>query len=204
MRSTTLTALLVLSAALALFVGACNNQTESRLFATMNWKMRCPDAADFANGCSMGCTEGLNRGVNNFAGVEGVSISCNVTEQPTSRSLNFRIGTSSGQSVSFQNVAVPTTGGSALSGTVRFREDNDYTGLAGPGQPCQVTNVTFTREDTSGGDTVIRGSVLCRAMRADADNRICRGLTDPNGPSGTAVGADFEIFACPGLVISAP
>jgi hypothetical protein len=55
-----------------------------------------------------------------------------------------------------------------------------------------------------GLDTVIRGEVRCRQMRADADNRICRGLTDPNGALVTATAVEFQVFACPGLVLAAP
>jgi hypothetical protein len=208
MRSTTLASYLVLSAALALFAGACNNTTPPRLYATMSWKMRCPDAPDFAAGCAMGCTEGMDRLIDNFAGEGGTSITCNVTESATSRILNFRVGNSAGQSVSFQNVAIPMAGGSALSGTVRFREDNDYSGVAGavaPGgsQPCQVSNVTFFREAES-GDPTIRGYVLCDQMRADADMRVCRGLSMPGGTASAMDPAEFTIYGCPGLTLPAP
>lgn len=207
MRSTTLTLLLVLSAALALFAGACNNTTPPRLYATMAWKMRCPDAPDFlppAN-CVMGCTEGMDRVIDNFAGEGGTSVTCNVTQTATSRILNFRLGNSAGQSVSFQNVAIPLAGGSALSGTVRFREDNDYTGIAGgtaPSntQPCQVSNVTFFAEAES-GDPTIRGYVVCDLMRADADMRICRGLSTVGGSAVATDPAEFTIYGCPGLVL---
>ncbi len=207
MRSTTLTLLLVLSAALALFAGACNNTTPPRLYATMAWKMRCPDATDFlppAN-CAMGCTEGMDRLIDNFAGVDGTSVTCNVTQTATSRILNFRLGNPAGQSVSFQNVAVPLGGGSALSGTVRFREDNEYTGVAGAtvpsnSQPCQISNVTFFAEEES-GDPTIRGYVVCDLMRADADMRICRGLSMPGGSAVAMDPAEFTIYGCPGLVL---
>lgn len=207
MRSKTLTSLLVLSAALALFAGACNNQTPPRLYATMSWKMRCPDATDFlppAN-CAMGCTEGMDRLIDNFAGEGGTSVTCNVTQNETSRILNFRLGNSAGQSVSFQNVAVPRNGGSALSGTIRFREDNDYTGVAGGSapsntQPCQVSNVEFFPEAES-GDPTIRGYVVCDLMRADADMRICRGLSMPGGSATAMEPAEFTIYGCPGLVL---
>jgi hypothetical protein len=203
MRSTMLASFLVLSTALALFAAGCNNTSPPRLYATMAWKMRCPNAADFAEGCAMGCTEGMDRLIDDFAGEGGTSITCNVTESGTSRILNFRIGSSAGQSVSFQNVAIPTTGGSALSGTVRFREDNDYTGVAGAnppsgGQPCQVSNVTFFSEPES-GDPTIRGYVLCGRMRADADMRICRGLSMPGGSATAMDRAEFTIYGCPGL-----
>lgn len=206
MRSTKPASVLWLAAALSL--AGCNNTTPSRIFAAVNWKMRCPNAEDIAGGCSMGCSEGPARGVNDFAGDNGVSLTCSVTETGSSRVLNFRAATSTGQSITLQNVTVPTGGGSALSGTVRFREDNDYTGLAGgnppsAAQPCQISNVTFERDvDTT--DTVIRGEVRCRQMRADADNRIFRGLTDPNGALVTATAVEFQVFACPGLVLAAP
>ncbi len=207
MRSTTIASFMVLSAALALFAG-CNNTTPPRLYATMSWKMRCPDAADIAMGCSMGCTEGQDRLIDNFAGVEGVSITCNVTETASSRILNFRLGNSAGQSVTFQNVEVPHDGGPALRGTVRFREDNDYTGAAGSAtptatQPCQITNVAFSREATS-GDPTITGEVFCDMMKADADMRICRGLSREGGVGTATVPAEFTIYGCPGLVLPAP
>ncbi|MBX7194970.1 MAG: hypothetical protein K1X94_23150 [Sandaracinaceae bacterium] len=209
MRSTSIASFMVLSAALALFAG-CNNTTPPRLYATMSWKMRCPDATDFMQGCRMGCTEGMDRLVDNFAGVDGASITCNVTETASSRILNFRIGNSAGQSVTFQNVEVPHDGGPALRGIVRFHEDNDYTGTAGSAtpsnaQPCQITNVQFMRDTTtSTGDPMITGQVYCRTMRADADMQICRGLTHEGGVGTATVPAEFTIYGCPGLVLPAP
>lgn len=206
MRSTTLASLLVLSAALALFAG-CNNTSEARLYAQAGWKMRCPSTDDIAQGCASGCTEGMDRFIDDFVG-PGTSITCNVTETTTSRILNFRLGNASGQSLSFQNVTVPHDGGSALNGTVRFREDNDYTGGAGGvvpsrAQPCQVSNVTFT-SDPETMEPVMEGDILCVQMRADADMRICRGLSAEGGSGTSTVPAHFKIYSCPGLVLSAP
>lgn len=209
MRSTSLAILLALSAPLALAAG-CNNTTPPRLYATISWKMRCPDAPDFMPpaSCAMGCTEGMDRLIDNFAGEGGTSVSCSITETASSRILNLRIGNSAGQSVTLQNVEIPTAGGSALRGTVRLHEDNDYTGLAGGAapsnsQPCQVSNVTFFREEGS-GDPTLRGYILCDTMRADADMRICRGLSGPGGSATASDPAEFTVFGCPGLVLPAP
>ena len=207
MRSTMLASFLLLSAVLALALGACNNTTAPRLYGQMSWKMRCPNPSTAPSDCSMGCTEGMDRFIDSFTGEMGTSITCSVTETADQRILNFRMQHVNGYAVQFQNVAVPLNGGSALTGTVRFREDNEYSGLAGgvapsPTQPCQISNVEFFREETS-GDPTIRGSVLCQTMRSDANRMLCRGLSATGGAGTVSSPAEFVIFGCPGLVLPA-
>lgn len=205
MRSKKLALFLALAATLALGAGACNNTTPPRLYASMAWKMRCPSASDLTMNCNAGCTEGMDRAVANFSGVEGTVLSCSVTETPDQRILNVRMARGA-QSVVLQNIVVPRNGGSALSGVVRLSEDNDYTGAAGglapsDGQPCQISNVTFSLEEGTNEPT-IRGRVLCSMLRADADRRLCRGLSASGGVATLTVPADFEIFSCSGLSIA--
>lgn len=208
MRSMMLASFLLLSAALALGLGACNNTTPPRLYAQMSWKMRCPNPASLPSDCSMGCTEGMDRFIDSFTGENGTSITCSVTETADQRILNFRFQHVNGYAVQFQNVAVPLNGGSALTGTVRFREDNEYQGLAGAvapstSQPCQVSNVEFFRDEMS-GDPTIRGHVLCQTMRSDANRMLCRGLSASGGAGTLTSPSEFVIFGCPGLVLPAP
>ncbi|MFN7701997.1 MAG: hypothetical protein ACK5U8_29160 [Deltaproteobacteria bacterium] len=176
-----------------------------RLYGQMSWKMRCPDPATAPSDCSMGCSEGVDRFIDSFEGEMGADITCTVTEMAGQRVLDFELQHVTGYAVGFQDITVPRTGGSALSGTVRFVEDNEYTGLAGglppsPSQPCQVTAVEFFRDSTS-GDPTIRGNVFCQAMRAEANGMLCRGLTAPGGSGSASLPAQFTIFGCRGLTL---
>ncbi len=204
MRSTVLIAS---SIAVLAAIAGCNNTTPPRLYGTMSWKMRCPNPTTLPSDCSMGCTEGLDRLIDSFTGENGTSVSCNVSENATQRVINFRLQHADGYAVTFQNVAVPTGGGSALSGIVRFTEDNDYSGNAGPlapsdAQPCQVGAVEFFRDPMS-GDPTIRGEVFCQTMRADANRMLCRGLSTSGGGGAVTTPAQFTIFGCRGLDLPA-
>lgn len=205
--------MLVLSScllALAGLLAGCNNQTPPRLYARMAWKMRCPNPAMLPGGCSMGCSEGRDRLVVTFTGEMGVRITCNVTETADQRILNFRIQHVDGYGVMFENVTVPRNGGSALSGRVRLYEDNEYVAAAGgtaprpdQDQPCEVSSVTFFRDEES-GDPTMRGQVFCQTMRAEASMNLCRGLSSSGGAGAATMPAEFTIYGCPGLVIPAP
>jgi hypothetical protein len=196
---------IVLASSLALLAAAgCQNTTPPRPYGIMSWKMRCPNPTMLPDNCAMGCSEGLDRFVDSFDGENGNTVRCTVTESSdrTQRILNFRLVSSTGQSVAFQNVAVPFDGGSALSGVVRLREDNEYAGAAGGVEPsvtspCQVQNVHFLQNES--GDPIIRGEVRCQFMRSDADMRLCRGLSAPGGSGAAMSPARFTIDGCTGL-----
>jgi hypothetical protein len=197
---------IVLASSLAVLAAAgCQNTTPPRPYGIMSWKMRCPNPTTLPDSCAMGCSEGLDRIVDGFDGENGNTVRCTVTESSdrTQRILNFRLVSSTGQSVAFQNVAVPFDGGSALSGVVRLREDNEYEGAAGDVEPsgtspCQVRNVRFFRDEMS-GDPTIEGEVRCQFMRSDADIRLCRGLSASGGSGAAMSPARFTIYGCTGL-----
>ncbi|GAB4213650.1 MAG: hypothetical protein OHK0013_37700 [Sandaracinaceae bacterium] len=198
---------IVLASSIAVLAAAagCQNTTPPRLYGTMTWKMRCPNPTTLPMDCAMGCSEGMDRLVDGFDDENGNDVRCTVTESTdgTQRIINFRLQNSAGQSVTFQNVAVPFMGGSALSGVVRLREDNEYSGAAGAlapsvTSPCQVQAVRFFRDEMS-GDPTIQGEVLCQYMRADADRRLCRGMSTSGGGSAAMTPAQFTIFGCTGL-----
>lgn len=201
MRSIVLASSVAVLAALA----GCNNTEPPRLYATMTWKMRCPNPTTLPSDCAMGCTEGLDRLIDGFTGENGARITCGVTQTADERILNFTLLSASGYSVGFQNVRVPRGGGSALSGVIRMSEDNNYQGAAGPlspsvTQPCQVSAVEFFADELS-GDPTIRGEVVCQYMRSDANMQLCRGLSTSGGGGAATMPAQFTIFGCPGLTL---
>jgi len=197
MRSFLVSSAVVSLAAFSALAG-CNNQTASRPYISVNWKLRCPPPMTM--GCSAGCTEGADRTVVGYDGDPGVNFSCSVTENATDRFISFTVR-NSGQSLQFRNVQVPRALTSAFSGEVILVDTNEFRGLAGSAapsnaQPCQVSMVEFSR-DADTGDTRMRGQVLCATMRAPADSMLCRGMTAAGAI--TPIPVEFDIFACPGL-----
>ena len=152
-------------------------------------------------GCAAGCTEGVDRTINGYAGEPGVNLSCSVTESATDRVISFTARNGSGQSLEFRNVQVPRVANSAVSGEVILTDGAEYRGAAGSGAPstaqaCQVSAMEFTI-DPDTGDTRMRGQVLCETMRAAGDSTLCRGMTAAGARS--PIPAQFDIFSCPGL-----
>lgn len=171
-----------------------------RMYATVAWRVRCPEAS-----CADGCAESADHVIDNFADEGGTSISCSVEESSGQRVLNFRLGNTAGQSVAFEAVSVPRAGGSATSGTVRVLEGGvEFSGRAGgmtPSamQPCQVSNISFFAESET-RDPTVRGYFVCQGM-LDADMRACRDLSTVGGSAAATDPAEFTIYDCAGLEI---
>ena len=197
MRSFLVSSAVVSLAAFSALAG-CNNQTASRPYIDVAWKLRCP--APMTAGCSAGCTEGQDRTINGYEGDPGVSISCSVTETATDRFISFTVRNTQ-QSLQFRNVQVPRTTTSAIGGEVILVDTNEFRGAAGSAapsaaQPCQVSAMEFST-DPETGDSRMRGQVLCETMRAPADSMLCRGMSAAGAI--TPVPAVFDIYACRGL-----
>lgn len=175
-----------------LFLG-CNESGPAGVYAYVEWRLRCEEMA--------GCSAYPDRFVDGFDG-EGASISCNVTETAESRTLNFSAFSSS-FGIQLQNAVFPR-GGSAASGgcQVRVLDDNTYVGTCGgaeptPAQPCQVNNVTFSRDDA--GRALIRGQIYCVGISPTAAPTIDRELTAPgNSIEARTSPLTFDLYDCPG------
>lgn len=198
-------AILAACALVGLTAVGCNNTEPSTIYVEASWKVRCPDTATLPDTCAAGCTPGQDRVIQSFTGENGTNLSCSVVETSTQRILDFDFLTSDGPSLQVQNLALPISDAavSAASGRVIVNEANTFQGAAGASepsneQPCQVSNVVFSIDPDS-METLIEGDIYCELMRAPADSRLCRGLSDVGG-SGTAnVPAHFEIYSCSGL-----
>lgn len=176
-----------------LFLG-CNESGPAGVYAYIEWRVRC--------GAMLGCTERPDRFIDGFDG-EGANISCSVRETPDSRTLNFSAFTDQ-FGIQLQN-ATFLRGGTVASGagcTVRVLEDNNsYVGTCGgsppsEGQPCQVNNVRFMRDDA--GRALIRGNIYCVGISPTAA-RVERDLTAPGTSSeARTTPLTFDIYDCPG------
>lgn len=192
----------MLGATLAIGSG-CKNEPPGT-YADLQWTIRCDGMR--------GCLTYPSRSVDGFDGENQVRITCTVIETESTRALSFSVNAPS-YGLSLQNATFPRAGGSPTAGPCRVnvQEDNSYSGACGggapsPTQPCQVSNVDFTRDPE--GRTLITGQIYCGGMSGEtvigispsAAPTIKRELTAP----GTEIAARttpmrFNLYDCPGF-----
>ncbi|AKF03780.1 hypothetical protein [Sandaracinus amylolyticus] len=175
---------------------SCTDSRPAGVYAYIEWRVRC----DMGDGPEDNCTAYPDRFVDGFDG-EGARISCNVTENDDSRTLNFSVS-GSDFGLQLQNATFPRGGAtpSPAGCRVTVRDDNAYTGTCGGNPPsasqeCQVSGVSFGRDDE--GRALISGQIFCVGISPEASLNIDRELTAP-GPTARTTPLTFNIYDCPG------
>ncbi len=194
---------LMLGAMLMLGTGCSNAPPGTYIEA--DWTIRCEGMR--------GCLSYPSRSVTGFDGENQTRVTCNVIETASTRTLGFSINAAA-FGIGLQRASFPLAGGSPSAGgscLVTVMEDNTYTGACGgaapsPTQPCQVSNVDFTRDPE--GRSLITGLIYCGGtsggqvfgVSPSAAPTIKRELTAP----GTDVASRttpmrFSLYDCPGF-----
>jgi hypothetical protein len=197
--------LFALSLALAPLAGAsllvpgCVTNDNRPPFAIADWRVRCDSVMGM-------CAEPLARQVTGENGESGNSISCNVTEDETSRTVNAMIGGTGPVDrmpfeVSITNARVPRAGGfvggGACSVTV-IEGVNRYRGACGSAapttdQPCQV-EIEFSF-DTMSQSNLTTFHIFCDHLPNEATSEQLRSFTSHLS---AVEPADIELYNCRG------
>jgi hypothetical protein len=187
--------LVALAMLLAAFSASCNNSGNAGVYADLTWQVRC--------NVMRGCVAYPPRDILGFNNEHGHRILCSVVETADSRTLSFS-AYARDYGIALFNARFSRAGGTP-AGTgcvVSVQEDNTYEGACGgapptEAQPCQVTNVQFTRD--AEGRSLVQGNIYCVNMSPRAVPNIHRELTAPGtDPSAASSPMTFRFFDCSG------
>lgn len=175
----------------------------SRMFADMQWQLRCPSDA-------VGCVDGPNQDVFAVDGEDGATLSCSLEEAVTGDRTVRLEALQSRVRLAVTNLRAARSGGPAASDSgcvVAIEEDGTtFLGACGPAapspeQPCQVSELMFVEErigDTDigrfGPEVVFR--LLCDGLRA---SEPAAGTRDLRNSRTSAAPARVRMINCPGF-----
>jgi hypothetical protein len=193
-----------LSAAVAVFSASCNPPAQPA-YADISYQTRCIHADGSP---IVGCATPPARDIYGFSGDMGQRFSCTIAERASTRTVNFTVTARSGTQnigVALSGATVPVGGGPvSTTCTFNWTDGNTYGGNCGAsaphdGQPCQVSNISFTT-DTATGLPLMDVNVLCLdapsipTMSPEQTRSVTRAGSDP-GDDMSAFTIHF--YSCP-------
>lgn len=184
----------------------CGEPNAGAMFAELEYATRCE--------ATLGCEGARDREVCGFnrsdpctMGAEEATLSCNVTEAASTRTLSFS-ARQGRPSISVDNVSVARAGGTAISdGGCRVRVTdgvNTYVGVCGgmepsAAQPCRVSGIRFY-DDV--GNPTFTGEIFCRFLPNQATPGLQIEVTAAgSGPGPASRPGSFRFANCPGLTL---